>query len=183
MNSLPFKGGMAYAQKNDSLYLFGGENATVRYTNDLYKLTQTATSYTWEIVPQINAPNGTLYSQSYVTADGQNLVLMGGMSNATAGRGLPLQIHTYNFASQTWTEFSGNNANVSSPPPAEFIYNREYFSATYDSKNQLTYVLGGAVSAANQVFSDFHVLDANFKSTALVSPPYGRYGHSASILR
>ncbi|KAF1797131.1 hypothetical protein FB192DRAFT_1347341 [Mucor lusitanicus] len=182
MNSLPFKGGMAYAQKNDSLYLFGGENATVRYTNDLYKLTQTATSYTWEIVPQINAPNGTLYSQSYVTADGQNLVLMGGMSNATAGRGLPLQIHTYNFASQTWTEFSGNNANVSSPPPAEFIYNREYFSATYDSKNQLTYVLGGAVSAANQVFSDFHVLDANFKSTALVSPPYGRYGHSASIL-
>lgn len=183
MNSLPFKGGMAYAQKNDSLYLFGGENATVRYTNDLYKLTQTATSYNWESVPQINAPNGTLYSQSYVTADGQNMVLLGGMSNATYGRGLPLQIHTYNFASQTWTEFSGNNANVSSPPPAEFIYNREYFSATYDSKNQLTYILGGAVSAANQVFSDFHVLDANFKSTALVSPPYGRYGHSASILR
>ncbi|CEP15044.1 hypothetical protein [Parasitella parasitica] len=182
MNTLPFKGGMASAQKNDSLYLFGGENATMRYTNDLYKLTQTSTSYNWEVVTQINAPNGTIYSQSYVTADGQNMVLMGGMSNVTSGRGLPLQIYTYNFASQTWAAFAGNNANVSSPPPAEFIYNREFFTATYDSKNQLTYVLGGAISGANQVFSDFHVLDANFKSTALMSAPFGRYGHTASIL-
>ncbi|KAI9480292.1 MAG: hypothetical protein EXX96DRAFT_561977 [Benjaminiella poitrasii] len=182
MNILPFKGGMQYAQNGDSLYIFGGENATVRYTNDLYKLTQTPTSYTWEALPQINPPSGTIYGQSYITADGQNMVLLGGLKNETFGRGLPLQIYTYNFPSQTWTPFSGNNANVSSPPPSEFIYNREYFTATYDKKNQLTYIFGGALSNTSLVFNDLHVLDASFNSTTLQPTQFGRYGHTTSIL-
>jgi hypothetical protein len=183
MTSLPFRDGMAYAQKNNSLYLFGGENSTVHYNNDLYKLTQTSTSYNWEVVPQINPPNGTLYSQSYITADGQNMVLLGGMSNTTSGRGLPLQIYTYNFASQTWTASAGNNANITGTPPAEFIYNREFFSASYDKNSQLTYIFGGAVMGNSAVFNDLHVLDANLKSTALAATPNGRYGHTASVLR
>lgn len=183
MNNLPFKGGMAYAQKNDSLYLFGGENATVGYTNDLYKLTQTATSYNWEIVPQQNAPNGTTFGRSYITADGQNMVLMGGMSATTFGRGLPMQIYTYNFASQSWTANPNNaNTNVSNPIPANFVYNREFFTATYDAKNQKTYVFGGAVSKSNTVFNSLHVYDANFQATALPSTQYGRYGHAAGVL-
>ncbi|RCI01423.1 hypothetical protein CU098_003405 [Rhizopus stolonifer] len=169
---------MAYTQKNNSLYLYGGENATVRYTNDLYKLTQTETSYNWEIVPQKNAPNGSVYSQSYITADGNNMVVMGGMSNATEGKEAPLQIYTYNFASQTWTAAPTNTGNVTGAMP----YNREFFSLTYDSKNQKTYIFGGAVSGANAVFNDLHVLDANFNATALASTPTGRYGHTASII-
>jgi hypothetical protein len=188
MNSLPFRGGMAFAQKNDSLYLFGGENATVHYTNDLYKLTQTSTSYTWEVVPQINPPNGTVYSQSYITADGENMVLLGGMSNTTYGRGLPLQMYTYNFGSKTWTAHPNNNANLTSTSPG-FIYNRQFFSASHDKKNQLTYIFGGAVSPANPssgsgtVFNDLHVLDANLNAKRLEPTPFGRYGHTASVLR
>jgi hypothetical protein len=184
MNNLPFKGGMTFAQKNDSLYLFGGENATVGYTNDLYKLTQTSTSYNWEIVPQQNAPNGTTYAQSYITADGQNMVVLGGMTASTFGRGLPLQIYSYNFASQTWTANADNtNTNVSTPIPANFVYNREFFTATHDAKNQKTYVFGGAISKTNTVFNTLHVLDQNFQATALPSTMYGRYGHAAVVLR
>lgn len=184
MNNLPFKGGMAFAQNNNSLYLFGGENATSGYTNDLYQLTQTSNSFNWQIVPQINTPNGTTYAQSYFTADGQNMILLGGMSNTTFGRGLPLQIYSYNLATNTWTANQNNfNTNISTPVPANFVYNREFFSATYDKKNQLTYIFGGAVSGANTVFNTLHVYDANFNAKALASTPYGRYGHTGSILR
>ncbi|OBZ88226.1 RING finger protein B [Choanephora cucurbitarum] len=176
-NVLPFKGGMAYAKKNQSLYLFGGENATSSYTNNLYKLTQTDSSYNWEIVPQINAPNGTVYGQSYITADGNNMVVMGGMTNATAGKQAPLQIRSYNFASQTWTEPSTNTGNATA-----FPLNREFFSLAYDSKSQKSYVFGGAVSGAGVVFNDLQVLDANFKATTLKPTPSGRYGHTASII-
>lgn len=183
MNNLPFKGGMAYAQKNNSLYLFGGENATVGYTNDLYKLTQTPTSYSWEVVPQQNAPNGTTFGQSYITANGENMVLIGGMTATTFGRGLPMQIYTYNFASASWTADPNNLVtNVSTPIPANFVYNREFFTATYDAKNQKTYIFGGAISKSNTVFNTLHVYDQNFQATALPSTMYGRYGHAACVL-
>ncbi|KAI8377308.1 hypothetical protein BD560DRAFT_367080 [Blakeslea trispora] len=178
-NVLPFKGGMAYARKDKSLYLFGGENATTSYTNNLYKLTQTDSSYNWELVPQTNAPDGTMYAQSYVTADGSNMVVMGGMTNATAGKDAPLQIRSYNFASQTWTQPSTNTGNASA---TSFPLNREFFSLAYDSKNQKSYVFGGAVSGAGKVFNDLQVLDASFKPTALKATPSGRYGHTASII-
>ncbi|GAA5813905.1 hypothetical protein MFLAVUS_007393 [Mucor flavus] len=183
MNNLPFKGGMASAQRNDSLYLFGGENATTRYTNDLYQLTQTATSYNWQRVEQISPPNGTTYSQSFFTADNKNMVLMGGMSETTEGRGLPLQIYNFNLDSKTWTAHNQNkNETVGNPPPANFVYNREFFTATYDAKNQKTYVFGGAISKLNAVFNTLHVYDANFVPIALAPAPYGRYGHTTSIL-
>ncbi|KAG2214245.1 hypothetical protein INT47_000801 [Mucor saturninus] len=183
MNKLPFKGGMAAAQSNNSLYLFGGENATTAYTNDLYQLTQTSTSYDWKIVEQKNRPNGTVYSKAIITADGQNMVLLGGMSNSTFGRGLPLQIYNFNFATQTWSAHLQNGVtNITEPIPANFVFNREYFSATYDAKNQKTYVYGGAITKLNTIFNTLHVYDSEFKATALKATPYGRYGHTTSIL-
>ncbi|KAG0844286.1 hypothetical protein G6F18_002012 [Rhizopus arrhizus] len=176
-NSLPFKGMMASAQANSSLYLFGGENATSRYSSDLYKLTQTSDGYTWSILPQTNPPEGTASSQAYVTSDLQNLVVMGGMSKSTVGVVSPLQISSYNFASQTWTSHTNRNQTVGS---ASFIYNRESFSATYDRSSQTTYVFGGDNSSV--VFSSLHKLDANFQVTPLTSAPEARYGHTTSIL-
>lgn len=182
MNTLPFKGGMASAQSNNSLYLFGGENATTSYTNDLYQLTQTSTSYDWNIVEQKNRPNGTVYSKSFVTADGQNMILLGGMSNTTFGRALPLQIYNFNFASQTWTaQLQNTNETVGNPAPANFVFNREFFSATYNAKTQQTYIYGG--TNLSTIFNSLHVYDSNFQATALKPTPYGRYGHTTSILR
>lgn len=184
MNNLPFKGGMASAQHNNSLYLFGGENATSKYTNDLYQLTQTSTTYNWQRVEQITPPNGTLYSQSFFTADGENMILMGGMSNATAGRGLPMQIYNFNLPSKTWTAHNQNkNESVGNPIPADFVFNKEFFTATYDPKNKLTYVFGGAITALNTVFNTLHVYDAQFVPKALAPTQFGRYGHTTSILR
>ncbi|KAG1275749.1 hypothetical protein G6F65_009697 [Rhizopus arrhizus] len=168
---------MASAQANSSLYLFGGENATSRYSSDLYKLTQTSDGYTWSILPQTNPPEGTASSQAYVTSDLQNLVVMGGMSKSTVGVVSPLQISSYNFASQTWTSHTNRNQTVGS---ASFIYNRESFSATYDRSSQTTYVFGGDNSSV--VFSSLHKLDANFQVTPLTSAPEARYGHTTSIL-
>jgi N-acetylneuraminic acid mutarotase len=173
---------MISAQVNNSLYLFGGENATVTYTNDLYKLTQTDSTYTWEVVPQTNAPNGTIYGQGYVTSDNQNMVVMGGVTNATKASAMNLQIYSYNFASQTWTANASNNAVVSENDTS-VLFNREAFSATYDSKTQQTYVFGGTLAARDAIFSDFRVLDANFKVTNLNTPNVGRYGHTASLTR
>jgi N-acetylneuraminic acid mutarotase len=182
MNSLPFKGGMSSAQRNNSLYLFGGENATTTYTNDLYKLTQTSDSYTWEIVQQINPPPGTIYGQAYTTADSENLVLLGGTTNDTTAAVKALQIYVYNYASQTWTA-NTSNTDIVNQNDTSILFNRESFSATYNAKTQQTYVFGGALPGLGAIFSDFRVLDANFKATTLNSPNVGRYGHTASLLR
>ena len=177
-NSLPFKGMMASARLNNSLYLFGGENATSHYSNDFYKLTQTSDGFTWSIVPQTNSPAGTAASQAYITSDQQNFVLLGGMSSTTVGKIAPLQIYTYNFASQSWALRTNQNQSVDT---TSFIYNREAFSATYDSSSQTTYICGGDNTSA--VFNTLHKLDSNFQATPLASAPEARYGHTASILR
>lgn len=176
-NSLPFKGMMASARSNNALYLFGGENATARYSNDLYKLTQTSDGFTWSVVQQTNAPAGTASSQAFVSSDQQNMVLLGGMSADTVGKVAPLQINTFNFASQSWTSNTNQNQTITN----DFIYNREAFSATYDSSSQNTYVFGGDNTSA--VFSSLHKLDSSFQSSALQSAPEARYGHTTSILR
>ncbi|CAO3660620.1 unnamed protein product [Rhizopus stolonifer] len=175
-NSLPFKGMMASARSNNTLYLFGGENATAHYSNDLYKLTQTSDGFTWSVVQQTNAPAGTASSQAFVTSDQQNMVLLGGMSTDTVGKVAPLQISTFNFASQSWTSNTNQNQTITN----DFIYNREAFSATYDSSSQNTYVFGGDNTSA--VFSSLHKLDSSFQSSALQSAPEARYGHTTSIL-
>ncbi|KAG1137986.1 hypothetical protein G6F37_010880 [Rhizopus arrhizus] len=168
---------MASARLNNSLYLFGGENATSHYSNDFYKLTQTSDGFTWSIVPQTNSPAGTAASQAYITSDQQNFVLLGGMSSTTAGKIAPLQIYTYNFASQSWALRTNQNQSVDT---TSFIYNREAFSATYDSSSQTTYIFGGDNTSA--VFNTLHKLDSNFQATPLASAPEARYGHTASIL-
>ncbi|KAG1465708.1 hypothetical protein G6F56_004831 [Rhizopus delemar] len=167
---------MASARSNNTLYLFGGENATAHYSNDLYKLTQTSDGFTWSIVQQTNAPAGTASSQAFVSSDQQNMVLLGGMSADTVGKVAPLQINTFNFASQSWTSNTNQNQTITN----DFIYNREAFSATYDSSSQNTYVFGGDNTSA--VFSSLHKLDSSFQSSALQSAPEARYGHTTSIL-
>ncbi|KAI9261990.1 hypothetical protein BY458DRAFT_439368 [Sporodiniella umbellata] len=174
-NSLPFKGMMASARSNNTLYIFGGENATSHYTNDLYKLTRTSDGFTWSSVPQTNPIPGTASSQAYITADQQNLVLLGGMSAATVGKVAPLQINTFNFASQTWTSNTQPNQTID----ANFVYNREAFSANYDSASQATYIFGGDNTSA--VFSTLHKLDSSFHTTALPSPQEARYGHAGAV--
>lgn len=178
-NVLPFKSMMASAQFNNSLYLFGGENATSHYSNDLYKLTQTSDGYSWLTVPQKNPINGTAGSQAFVTSDQQNLVLLGGDSftEANASNFLPLQIYTYNFASQTWTSKTPTNFTLDNTA----CVNRQAFSATYDSKNKVSYIYGGF--ARQSVLDTLHKMDENYQTTSLGRSPEARYGHTTSILR
>ncbi|RCH94210.1 hypothetical protein CU097_006673 [Rhizopus azygosporus] len=177
-NVLPFKSMMASAQFNNSLYLFGGENATSHYSNDLYKLTQTSDGYSWLTVPQKNPINGTAGSQAFVTSDQQNLVLLGGDSftEANASNFLPLQIYTYNFASQTWTSKTPTNFTLDNTA----CVNRQAFSATYDSKNKVSYIYGGF--ARQSVLDTLHKMDENYQTTSLGRSPEARYGHTTSIL-
>ncbi|KAI8989592.1 hypothetical protein BDB01DRAFT_718454 [Pilobolus umbonatus] len=180
--SLPFKNAMAYAQVDNSLYLYGGETSVSRYTNELYKLTKTETAFSWETVNQANQLEGSSYSKAYVTADKQNLVVVGGDTNQTVGRGLPMQINVFNFASQSWTPGPNNDLNITGTPPAGFLYNKQSFSLNFDSKTQNAYLFGGALAGGSIAFNDFHVLDSSLNARALPSTPYPRYGHTASLL-
>jgi hypothetical protein len=181
-NTIPTGGSMFSAQLDNSLYLFGGENDTVAFGNELYKLTLTDNTFNWEVISQINRPNGAVNGQGYMTSDNQNMVIMGGVTADNNVNLLNLQIYTYNFANQTWTANFKNSAAVNENDTS-VLSNRESFSATYDPNTQKTYVLGGCLSASGYMFSDFRVLDANFKVAGLNSPNVARYGHSASLTR
>jgi hypothetical protein len=170
---------MTSAQLGNSLYLFGGENDTVAFSNELYKLTLTGNTFSWESVRQINAPNGNVAGQGYIKSDNQSMVVMGGYTAAMKD----FEIHTYNFASQTWTANASNTATVNRKNPS-IVFNRNKFSATYNPKTQNTYIFGG-YRIGNFSF-DAYVLDSNFKVTTLSSRNVGnngRYGHTASLTR
>jgi hypothetical protein len=112
------------------------------------------------------------------------MVIIGGSTNQNEYLDTNLQIHTYNFASQTWTANASNTATVNRKDTS-IIFNRKEFSATYDPKTQNTYVFGGYRILGNFSF-DAYVLDSNFKVTTLSSPNVGhngRYGHTASLTR
>lgn len=178
MSSLPFQAGSAFATRNNSLIIFGGQNATTVYTNNLYQLTQTSDSFTWEELPQNNPPPGNLYGQAVISSTGQTMLLLGGLAEATVNRELPIQMYSYNFSTQTWAGWANNNnANATNVP-----LNRQMFSASYDNSNTV-YIFGGSLNNS-AIYQDFYALDTRSMSfTPLPSPNQGRYGHTASYLR
>ncbi|KAI9319235.1 hypothetical protein BX666DRAFT_1924266 [Dichotomocladium elegans] len=179
MSTLPFQGGSAFAKNNNSLYIFGGENATSTYTNSLYQLTQTESSYTWTTVPQTNPPPGTLYGQAVVYSSGKSMLLMGGLSNSTSNQALPLQMYSYSFDGHNWSTWAGNG-NSSLAMSGVAPVNRYMFSATYDN-NSKVYIYGGAFN--NSALPDFYAFDVStFQFTQLNNPNRPRYGHTASFL-
>ncbi|KAL0074760.1 hypothetical protein F4703DRAFT_1798774 [Phycomyces blakesleeanus] len=178
MASLPFKGGMSYAQVNSSIVMFGGENATTSFTNNLYQLTQTETSFTWNTLPQQNPPEGSVYGQSVVSSTGTSLLQLGGITQSAVAYlslnttvPMPLQLHMYSFATGAWS-----SPNITGAP-----VNRNRFSATIDSSNKI-YIYGGALIQGT-VLSDLWVLDANAGTYTQLQPTdVGHYGHTTSIL-
>lgn len=98
MSSLPFQAGSAFVTRNNSLIIFGGQNATTVYTNNLYQLTQTSDSFTWEELPQNNPPPGNLYGQAVISSTGQTMLLLGGLSEATVNREMPIQMYLTTLA-------------------------------------------------------------------------------------
>jgi N-acetylneuraminic acid mutarotase len=181
MANLPFKGGMSTSTRGkDSLIMFGGENATDSYTNNLYKLSQVGESFTWEILQQNNPPPGTLYGQSVITKDNNNMYLLGGMTNATNNQRVPFQSYQYSFPTSTWTASPNNNVNIANSTTLPL--NRKLFSATFNGDSK-AYIYGGALNATT-VFNDFFTFDTTTQQYAPLPPTdIGRYGHSASLLR
>lgn len=180
LTTLPYRGGMVYVQRNNSLVLFGGENATMSYTNDLYELTQTATGFTWTVLPQTDPPTAALSGQA-IYADGNDaMFLFGGMAPATVNQILPLQMYLYNFSTYAWRAWEGNtNISTSVPVPE----NRQLFSATVNQQNGTVYIYGGALNMT-RVYNDLWALDlSTFAFTQLPSSDQFRYGHTASLLR
>ncbi|GAA5799861.1 hypothetical protein HPULCUR_005280 [Helicostylum pulchrum] len=170
---------MATATRNNSLILFGGENATNAYTQDLYQLTQTPTSFNWQILQQNNPPPGTLYGQAVVTSNNNNMYLLGGMTNTTDNQVFPLQTYQYSFESNTWTPSPSNNLSITNATTVP--WNRKLHSVTYDNNNKI-YIYAGAVNTT-AVFDDFFSLDTSTQQyTRLPSPGVARFGHTASFL-
>ncbi|KAI7868837.1 hypothetical protein BDF14DRAFT_1788236 [Spinellus fusiger] len=178
VNTLPFMGGGAVTQRNNSLVLFGGENAVSNYLSDLYLLTQTPSSYTWQTIPQNNPPPGNIYGQATLSGDEDTLLLIGGMTASTAYKYLPMQMYQYSFRNTSWLPWQGNtNLNTTLPTPP----NRMRFSATAGPNNKV-YICGGAINM-NSILADMWVLDS-LSMTFTPLPPLNapRYAHSASLL-
>ncbi|PHZ17864.1 galactose oxidase [Rhizopus microsporus ATCC 52813] len=178
MSKLPFKGGMATAQRNSSLLLFGGENSTTRFTNTFYSLTQTTTSFTWNTLPQKNPPPGVVYAQA-VMANNNNFYLLGGLTES-ANNQSTLPYYSYSFDTQTWTAAPSNTANngTNSTLPG----NRYFHSVAYDGQNSI-YIYGGGSANGTGVFSDLYKLDITTgQFTLLQDSTIRRYGHTASYL-
>ncbi|KAI9276084.1 hypothetical protein BY458DRAFT_506317 [Sporodiniella umbellata] len=176
-STLPFKGGMATAQRNNSLYLFGGESADESYSNSFYQLTQTTDSYQWSLVPQTNPPESLRYAKAVVAND--VLYLFGGVSRSTENKLMPLQYYTYSFSTHAWTAGATNQqANATQLP-----MNRQYFSATYDGQHSI-YLFGGGVNGTH-FLNDFYKFDITTGTFTNLTWPLGQiyyYGHTASYL-
>lgn len=184
MSNLPFQGGMATAQRNNTLLMFGGENATNRFTNNLYQISQLPNTFQWQVLEQNNRPPGTLYGQAIVANNNNHMYLLGGVTNTTINQVAPFQYYQFAFDTNTWTAAATNNGNVSSNATITPM-NRYAFSATYDGQNKI-YILGGAISGINgtKFFNDFYVLDTTtHQFTQLPGPNVSRSGHTASYLR
>ena len=174
---LPFTGGMATAQRNSSLIMFGGETPLSTFNNsNMYELTQTSNSFDWRTINQVNAPPGNIYGQAVVSSDQNRMYLLGGMTNATDNREVPFQYYTFNFQNNSWTA-APTNTNATNMP-----LNRKLFSATYDNANKI-YIYGGALNST-AIFNNFFSFDISTNQfTPLASPNVYRFGHTASYLR
>ncbi|RCI04781.1 hypothetical protein CU098_012460 [Rhizopus stolonifer] len=168
---------MASAQRNMSLVMFGGENATTTYTNNLYQLTQTQDSFDWQVMTQNNPPPGTIYGQAVVSKDLNSMYLLGGVSNATANQQVPFQYYQFSFSNSSWTAGPTNSITNTTNMPL----NRKLFSATYDGSNKI-YIYGGALNES-AIFYDFFSFDITTNQfTSLTAPNIPRYAHTGSYL-
>ncbi|KAG2204229.1 hypothetical protein INT46_008844 [Mucor plumbeus] len=170
---------MASAAKNNSLYMFGGENATNSYTNNLYKLDQLTDTFTWETVNQVNTPPGTLYGQAVITNNDTQMYLLGGMTNATNNQLVPFQYYQFAFDTNTWTAPTTNTnatGNITMP------LNRKLFSANYDSSTSKIFIYGGSLNES-AIFSDLWSFDTTTQQfTQLPELGVPRYSHTTSLL-
>ncbi|KAI9495036.1 hypothetical protein BDB00DRAFT_266955 [Zychaea mexicana] len=179
---LPFKSVMASTQRNSSLVLFGGENATNSYTNDLFQLTQTSTGFTWTALPQNNTPPPNSFGRSVYIDGSDAMMLLGGITQDTNNQLVPLQMYLYDFASGNWQPWAGNSVNTSSNASLAIPPNRKEFSVSLDNQNSRVYVYGGSVNQTI-VWNDLWVLDLSTMAySQLPSSDVARYGHTTSLL-
>ncbi|KAI7850698.1 hypothetical protein BDC45DRAFT_487490 [Circinella umbellata] len=177
-NILPFVTEMAYAQRNNSLILFGGEGESGSYTNDFFQLTQTGNDFSWATLSQINPPPPTFMSQAVYVYESNSFLLIGGMSSANQELAVPIQIYLHDFASTNWQPWSGNNATNTTNIPL----NRKEFSVSLDNQASRVYVYGGAINGTF-VFNELWAFNvATMAFTQLPSSDVARYGHSTSLL-
>ncbi|KAI9253375.1 hypothetical protein BDA99DRAFT_519610 [Phascolomyces articulosus] len=176
--TLPFQSIMAYAQRNSSLVLFGGENATISYSNNLDLLTQTENGFTWTQLPQNNTPPPVAFAKSIYIESTDSFLLIGGITEANNNAMVPIQMYLYSFASNNWQAIGTNDPASPVLVPA----NRKEFSVSHDQQANRAYIYGGAVNISS-LFNDLWVLDLSTMAFAqLPSSDVARYGHSTSLL-
>ncbi|CAO3628351.1 unnamed protein product [Cunninghamella blakesleeana] len=184
--TLPFISGVATAQSNNSMYLFGGATATSRYTGGLYQLTQQNGRYDWARLPQTNNPTPVSYAQGVMGRNGDSFMILGGdgentftaqqqgntTSNTTTTALAPLLLQLYNIKTQSWSSTHANGPS-----------NRKDFTATYNPASNKIYIYGGRGKDNNNIFNDFWLMDATSNSISFtpLNSSYNRYGHTASL--
>ncbi|KAI8076916.1 uncharacterized protein BX664DRAFT_287828 [Halteromyces radiatus] len=174
---IPFKQGLAYIKREQSIIVFGGESNNAKYTNDLNQLTQTATGYNWTSLAQQNIPPAVAYGQAVISKDGNSMIVLGGITNTTVNQVYPLQLYQYNFNTATWSNQTNTNNVTNTAAPL----NRWLFSATPDTNTGQIYIYGGVVNDTS-IFSDFWLFDPSTSGfTAMPAPTIRRYGHTASL--
>ncbi|KAI8881518.1 hypothetical protein K501DRAFT_324461 [Backusella circina FSU 941] len=170
----PAIGNMATAQRNNSLVMFGGKNATINNANELFQLTLSNNSFTFQKLPQLNRPDGTSDGRAVIVNDQNTMYLLGGFTNTTIGQDLPLQMYSYDFATSNWSTLQP--VTLSTIPQ-----NRALHSSVYDG-NRSVYILGGLNASA--FFSDFFVMDTiTNEITTLPNLPAEIFGHTMSYMR
>ncbi|KAI8388370.1 uncharacterized protein BYT42DRAFT_559868 [Radiomyces spectabilis] len=182
LDNLPFMDGMAFAQRNNSLLLFGGEGR-MGLTNNFYELTQTPKGFTWRSLPQNNTPPPNVYSQAVVSNSGNSFILfMGSTATSQSNPNSTIATYFYDFQSQQWAANpSNNNPNATGLPIA-----RKQFTATVD-KNDNIYVFGGQTMASSNgspgtPLGDLWVFDKNLNAKQLANAPLPLYGHTTTYL-
>ncbi|KAI8333639.1 hypothetical protein BC941DRAFT_380106 [Chlamydoabsidia padenii] len=174
--TLPLKEGVAADKRGQSLIVVGGESNLEKYTNGLNQLTQTPTGYNWTTLPQQNTPPASAYGRAVVAKDGNTMLLIGGITNATNNQAVPLQIYQYNFGTTAWSGQVNTAANNATP------VNRWLHTTTQDPNTGKIYIYGGAFNTS-VMFADFWLLDPTTMAfTALPAPQIRRYGHTATLM-
>lgn len=178
-HTLPFKSAIATAQRNNSMILFGGENATTWFTNDLYELEATSTGFEWSVLPQNNPPPPISNARAVYMERMDAMVVLGGITNATQNMYLPMQVYTYFFTNQTWVPAASNNEINDTIVPN----NRRDFAVAADQQNNRIYIYGGGINST-AINNDLWILDTTSMTfTQLPPTDVGHYGHSISLLR
>ncbi|KAI9312371.1 hypothetical protein BX666DRAFT_1866254 [Dichotomocladium elegans] len=176
---LPFKSMMATAARNNSMILFGGENATALYTADLYQLTATDTSFDWAVLTQNNPPPPMTKAHGVYVEKSDSFVIVGGFTATTASQSAPLQIYVYYFGNQTWVA-APTNAVVNTTVPLP--QNREQHSVAIDQATSTIFIYGGAFNSTPM--NDFWAWDTTTMTFTQLPPTtnIAHYGHTMSLL-